>query len=126
MAWRAWAGRFMGNRRHSATLLLMHLPSVMPMPQVRAGTGGEEAALWAADLIRMYQKYADAQVSMWFLLVCELDRHRLAGRHDDLGLHQWRTWHGMAAGLRHGMGDGLSLHYPLGMAERQHGLTCMA
>lgn len=33
------------------------------MPQVRAGTGGEEAALWAADLIRMYQKYADAQVS---------------------------------------------------------------
>lgn len=30
--------------------------------QVRAGTGGEEAALWAADLIRMYQKYADSQV----------------------------------------------------------------
>lgn len=29
---------------------------------MRAGTGGEEAALWAADLIRMYQKYADAQV----------------------------------------------------------------
>jgi len=28
--------------------------------QVRAGTGGEEAALWAADLVRMYQKYADA------------------------------------------------------------------
>ena len=33
-----------------------------PPLQVRAGTGGEEAALWAADLIRMYQKYADAQV----------------------------------------------------------------
>lgn len=31
------------------------------MLEVRAGTGGEEAALWAADLIRMYQKYADAQ-----------------------------------------------------------------
>jgi peptide chain release factor 1 len=30
--------------------------------QVRAGTGGEEAALWAADLIRLYQKYADTQV----------------------------------------------------------------
>eukprot|EP00887_Chlorella_sp_A99_P001353 scaffold14.g1353.t1 len=29
--------------------------------EVRAGTGGEEAALWAADLIRMYQKYADGQ-----------------------------------------------------------------
>ena len=31
------------------------------MAQVRAGTGGEEAALWAADLVRMYSKYADAQ-----------------------------------------------------------------
>ena len=30
-------------------------------PQVRAGTGGEEAALWAADLIRMYQRYAETQ-----------------------------------------------------------------
>jgi hypothetical protein len=32
------------------------------MLEVRAGTGGEEAALWAADLIRMYQKFADSQV----------------------------------------------------------------
>jgi len=31
------------------------------MLEVRAGTGGEEAALWAADLIRMYQKYSDSQ-----------------------------------------------------------------
>lgn len=31
------------------------------MLEVRAGTGGEEAALWAADLIRMYQRYADTQ-----------------------------------------------------------------
>lgn len=36
------------------------------MLEVRAGTGGEEAALWAADLIRMYQKYADSQVG-WLL-----------------------------------------------------------
>ena len=28
---------------------------------MRAGTGGEEAALWAADLVRMYQRYADSQ-----------------------------------------------------------------
>ncbi len=28
---------------------------------MRAGTGGEEAALWAADLVRMYQRYADTQ-----------------------------------------------------------------
>lgn len=29
------------------------------MLEVRAGPGGEEAALWAADLVRMYQRYAD-------------------------------------------------------------------
>ena len=29
--------------------------------EVRAGTGGEEAALFAADLYRMYQRYAEAQ-----------------------------------------------------------------
>ena len=27
--------------------------------EIRAGVGGEEAALFAADLLRMYQKYAD-------------------------------------------------------------------
>jgi hypothetical protein len=30
-------------------------------PQIRAGTGGDEASLWAADLVRMYQKYAATQ-----------------------------------------------------------------
>ena len=29
--------------------------------EIRAGTGGDEAALFAADLFRMYSKYADAQ-----------------------------------------------------------------
>jgi peptide chain release factor 1 len=29
--------------------------------EVRAGTGGEEAALFAADLLRMYQRYAERQ-----------------------------------------------------------------
>ena len=28
--------------------------------ELRAGTGGEEAALFAGDLFRMYQRYADA------------------------------------------------------------------
>lgn len=28
--------------------------------EIRAGTGGEEAALFAVDLVRMYQRYADA------------------------------------------------------------------
>ncbi len=29
--------------------------------EIRAGTGGDEAALFAADLLRMYQKYSDDQ-----------------------------------------------------------------
>ena len=29
--------------------------------EVRAGTGGDEAALWAGDLFRMYQRFADAR-----------------------------------------------------------------
>lgn len=31
------------------------------MLELRAGTGGDEAALWAGDLFRMYQRYVDAQ-----------------------------------------------------------------
>jgi peptide chain release factor 1 len=31
------------------------------MLEVRAGTGGDEAALFAGDLLRMYQRYADIQ-----------------------------------------------------------------
>ena len=29
--------------------------------EIRAGTGGDEAAIFAGDLFRMYQKYAEAQ-----------------------------------------------------------------
>ena len=29
--------------------------------QVRAGTGGDEAALWVSELVRMYQRYAEQQ-----------------------------------------------------------------
>ena len=29
--------------------------------EIRAGTGGEEASLFAADLMRMYQKYAESK-----------------------------------------------------------------
>jgi peptide chain release factor 1 len=39
--------------------------------EVRAGTGGEEAALFAADLLRMYVRYAEAQG--WNVAV--LDKH---------------------------------------------------
>lgn len=31
------------------------------MLEIRAGTGGEEAAIWAGDMVRMYQRYANKQ-----------------------------------------------------------------
>ncbi len=31
------------------------------MLEVRAGTGGDEAAIWAGDLVRLYSKYAESQ-----------------------------------------------------------------
>jgi peptide chain release factor 1 len=31
------------------------------MLEIRAGTGGDEASIWAADLMRMYSRYADGQ-----------------------------------------------------------------
>lgn len=39
----------------------MALKLLLGTLQIRAGTGGEEAALFAAELLRMYQKYADLQ-----------------------------------------------------------------
>ncbi len=49
-----------------ATLQLALLPKdaadVRPaMVEIRPGTGGEEAALFAGDLLRMYQRYAEAR-----------------------------------------------------------------
>lgn len=31
------------------------------MLEIRAGTGGEEASIWAADLVRMYERYSSTQ-----------------------------------------------------------------
>ncbi|KAJ1640448.1 hypothetical protein T492DRAFT_898385 [Pavlovales sp. CCMP2436] len=44
-------------------LLLPHDPNDEKnvMVEIRAGTGGSEAAIWAGDLIKMYQRYADSQ-----------------------------------------------------------------
>lgn len=38
--------------------------------EVRAGTGGDEAALFVGDIVRMYQLYADDQGWKWELLSC--------------------------------------------------------
>lgn len=35
------------------------------LEQIRAGTGGGEAALWASDLFKMYQRFAEVQKWTW-------------------------------------------------------------
>jgi protein subunit release factor A len=44
------------------------------MLEIRAGAGGDEAAIWAGDLARMYERYA--QSVGWQVRACE----RLRGR----------------------------------------------
>lgn len=45
--------------------------------EIRPGTGGEEAALFAGDLLRMYQRYAEAQG--WRFEILELAQTELGG-----------------------------------------------
>ncbi len=47
------------------------------MLEIRPGTGGDEAALFAGDLLRMYQRYAEARG--WKLDVIELQETELGG-----------------------------------------------
>jgi peptide chain release factor 1 len=45
--------------------------------EIRAGTGGEEAALFAADLLRMYTKFADKKGWSW--QINDIDKTDLGG-----------------------------------------------
>lgn len=45
--------------------------------EIRAGAGGEEAALFAAELFRMYQKYA--QKKNWEVIVLDFNKTSLGG-----------------------------------------------
>ncbi len=47
------------------------------MLEIRAGTGGDEAALFAGDLLRMYQRYAD--LKGWRFEVFSLSENNLGG-----------------------------------------------
>ncbi|WP_101066151.1 peptide chain release factor 1 [Roseovarius salinarum] len=47
------------------------------MIEIRPGTGGEEAALFAGDLLRMYQRYAEARG--WGFDIVELQESELGG-----------------------------------------------
>jgi len=45
--------------------------------EIRPGTGGEEAALFAGDLLRMYQRYAEAKG--WAFEIIELSQSEIGG-----------------------------------------------
>jgi peptide chain release factor 1 len=45
--------------------------------EIRPGTGGEEAALFAGDLLRMYQRYSETQG--WAFQIIELNETELGG-----------------------------------------------
>ena len=56
------AGPRVGELEHALQIMLLPKDAAdekSAILEVRAGTGGEEAALFAADLFRMYQRYAD-------------------------------------------------------------------
>ena len=48
--------------------------------EVRAGTGGDEAALFAADLLRMYQRYAE--INGWKFELMDISESNLGGIRD--------------------------------------------
>jgi peptide chain release factor 1 len=48
--------------------------------EIRAGTGGDEAALFAADLLRMYQRYAE--ISGWKFELMDMSGSDLGGIRD--------------------------------------------
>ncbi len=52
--------------------------------EIRAGTGGEEAALFAADLFRMYQKYAEEKG--WKISILSANRTGLGGYKEVIAL----------------------------------------
>src|SRR6202167_4058793 len=53
--------------------------------EVRAGTGGEEAALIAAELFRMYQRYA--AFKGWRFEIMEVSETGIGGFKEDIGSH---------------------------------------
>jgi len=52
--------------------------------EIRAGTGGDEAALFAGELLRMYQRYAEAR--RWKLSLTEVSETGLGGIKEAVGM----------------------------------------
>ncbi|GBD35816.1 Peptide chain release factor 1 [bacterium HR36] len=84
---RAYAEEEVHNLRRKLAQLRQHLEELLLVDpeedrdsvilEIRAGTGGEEAALFAADLFRMYEKYAAARG--WKMEVLDFNATDLGG-----------------------------------------------
>lgn len=62
--------------------------------EIRAGTGGDEAGLWAADLLGIYQKYAAAKG--WSFELLDMSQGELGGlRHAVASMKGPGVWLGM-------------------------------
>ncbi len=64
--------------------------------EVRAGTGGDEAGLWARDLLTMYQKFAQSRGWSWEELSLSADASLGGVRHAVIGLSGEGVWSAMA------------------------------
>jgi len=68
------------DREHAVQVLLLPKDEAderNAILEVRAGTGGDEAALFAADLMRMYQRFAERQ--KWKFEIMELNETGIGG-----------------------------------------------
>jgi peptide chain release factor 1 len=85
--------RFAEIKREIARLEKPSPPGAPPrlLMEIRAGTGGEEAALFAADLLRMYTKFADRRG--WPHKLVDIDRTTLGGvKHATLEIDSADAW----------------------------------
>jgi len=76
----------MPDLEHSVQLALLpkDVADARPaMIEIRPGTGGDEAALFAGDLLRMYQRYAEARG--WKFQIVELSESELGGIKEVVG-----------------------------------------
>ena len=61
------------------------------MLEIRAGTGGDEAALFAGDLLRMYQRYAETKGWRFEMISASAPEHRRLQGSDRLGRRPGRV-----------------------------------
>lgn len=98
--------------------------------EIRAGTGGDESALFAGDLFRMYSRYADT--NRWrveTISASESERglqrdHRLCGRGGGLRQTEVRVRHPSRTACSRDRGPGTHPHQRLHRGDHGRGRGC--